>query len=88
MSEQVDVDRVVPADGLSGKDPQFESPPTGLIVEKVEVRRRPDQDDDVADLDDAARQLAVEFNLQDQKKRPMSGFSQNLALSFRWWGKD
>ena len=63
VAEQVDVDRVVPADRLPGKDPKFEPPTTGLVVEEVEVWRGPDQDDDVADLDDAARQLAVEFHL-------------------------
>ena len=63
VCQEINVDRIVPADWLARKDSEAEAATPGLVVEKVEVGRGADQDDHEADLDDATGKLAVKFDL-------------------------
>jgi hypothetical protein len=64
MGEEIDVDRIVPADRFSRENSDAGSLFSGIFVEKIEIWRRADQDNDVRGFDDAAGKFSVKLHLK------------------------
>ncbi len=64
VGEEIDVDRIVPADRFSRKNSDSGSFFSGIFIEKIEIRRRADQYDDVRGFDDTAGKFSVKFHLK------------------------
>ena len=64
VREEVDVDRVVTGDRLTRQNSEADSLLAGVLVQEVQIRRRPDEDDNVRYLEDATRGFAVKLNLR------------------------
>ena len=64
VREEIYVDGVVAADRLTRQNSEADSLLAGVLVQEVQIRRGPDEDDNVRDFEDATRGLTVKFHLK------------------------
>ena len=77
VREEINVDGVVAADRLTRQNSEADSLLAGVLVQEVQIRWGPYEDDHVRDFEDATRGLTVKFNL---KKKTVNDFRKNWFI--------